>query len=204
MLPLPWYTHTAWEKRNQALRGRNLTRNIQARACRWCVRPLQPRVVRGRLFALHRPPSPFLRKSDRSSSARPCPVSGHPSSSEKLNRHALAYRRQNLGLRWQLRDALNQLLSVSYALFRHRSPHAACARRQSPEALVLDNPSRFRFHTGITCCVHGRPDPISDPPSSAPRPLALGTPYWPISGSARQYSFLGACKAPAGNSPRSR
>ena len=49
------------EKRSQALRGRNLTRNIQARARRWCVKAPAANGCQGPLYAPHRPPSRFLK-----------------------------------------------------------------------------------------------------------------------------------------------
>ena len=96
-------------------------------------------------FAPHRPPSLFLRKSDLLlGNTVPLDIGiGYPKVLHRIHLPVPASRRQNLGLRWQLRDTLNVLLSVSYALCRHRSPHAACARRQSPEALVLGRPISF-------------------------------------------------------------
>ena len=51
------------EKRSQALRGRNLTRDIQAPVRQWRVRPLMAFVTRGRSLESHWTPDLCLRKS---------------------------------------------------------------------------------------------------------------------------------------------
>src|SRR3990172_7885431 len=51
------------EKRSQALRGRNLTRDIQAPVRQWRVMPLMAFVSRGRFLESHWTPDLCLRKS---------------------------------------------------------------------------------------------------------------------------------------------
>ena len=58
------------EKRSQALRGRNLTRDIQAPVRQWRVRPLMAFVTGGRFFESHWTLDLCLRKSFRRSRFR--------------------------------------------------------------------------------------------------------------------------------------
>ena len=58
------------EKRSQALRRRNLTRDIRAPVRQWRVRPLMAFVTRGRFSESHWTPESCLRKSTRRSRFR--------------------------------------------------------------------------------------------------------------------------------------
>ena len=61
------------EKQSQAVRGRNLTRDIQAPVRQWRVRPLMAFVTRGRFLESHWTPDLGLRKSR---GAAACGVTG--------------------------------------------------------------------------------------------------------------------------------
>jgi hypothetical protein len=55
------------EKRSRALRGRNLTRDIQAPVRQWRVRPLKAFVTRGRFLESHWTPDLWPKKIPRRS-----------------------------------------------------------------------------------------------------------------------------------------
>src|SRR4030042_1624567 len=78
------------EKRSQALRGRNLTRDIQVPVRQWRVRPLMAYVTRGHSLESHWTPDPCLRKSCGAAAIRVTTCVCAPSS--RMNRNSARWR----------------------------------------------------------------------------------------------------------------
>ena len=153
-------------------------------------------------FAPHRPPSLFLRKSDLLlGNTVPLDIGiGYPKVLHRIHLPVPASRRQNLGLRWQLRD-YPQRASIRVVCLV-QAPITTCCMR--PKAITRSvGPGTTHLVFGST---QGSPAASTVAQSqfltySDSRQVALaGTSYCTSTGSARQNSFLGASTAPAGNS----